>query len=160
MKNKKASLSLSVNAIVVLVIGIVVLGLALGFTRGMFGTLSQSLTIPEPNYPATADEPIVLPQETVDAKASKDLIMTINFYNDYATDTWTPNLVCEGLSLIENDEVSYLTTAQQAVEAGEYKGFKFIISKEAFSKSGYYLCTVSFSDTTHTVTKQIALNVQ
>ena len=36
-KSKKADLSLSVNAIVVLILAIVMLGLALGFVKTMFG---------------------------------------------------------------------------------------------------------------------------
>lgn len=43
-KNKKASLELSINAIVVVVLAITLLGLGLGFIRGMFGRVGGMTT--------------------------------------------------------------------------------------------------------------------
>ncbi len=63
VRSKKGSLSLSINAIVILVLAITMLGLGLAFTKGMFGKLSSKLSVPEPDIPATADDPIVLPVE-------------------------------------------------------------------------------------------------
>ncbi|MBI4145615.1 hypothetical protein HY493_05430 [Candidatus Woesearchaeota archaeon] len=42
--NKKAALELSINAIVVLILAITILGLGIGFIRGQFGGLSEQFT--------------------------------------------------------------------------------------------------------------------
>lgn len=42
--NKKAALELSINAIVVLILAITILGLGIGFIRGQFGTLGKQFT--------------------------------------------------------------------------------------------------------------------
>ena len=44
MQNKKAALELSINAIVVLILAITILGLGIGFIRGQFGGLSEQFT--------------------------------------------------------------------------------------------------------------------
>jgi hypothetical protein len=83
---KIGSLSLSVNAIVVLVLGITMLGLGLAFTKGMFGKLQGKLEIPPPNIPATSSEPIVLPSDEISI-GRKEAIIPINVYNSLTTGT-------------------------------------------------------------------------
>ncbi|MBT3406494.1 hypothetical protein HN419_04970 [Candidatus Woesearchaeota archaeon] len=81
---KIGSLSLSVNAIVVLVLGITMLGLGLAFTKGMFGKLAGKIEIPPPNIPATASEPIVLPGDdiAINGNDGKSSIFSVNAYHD------------------------------------------------------------------------------
>ena len=82
--HKKASLELSINAIVILVLAITMLGLGLGFTKGMFGQLKSQLVVPPPEIPATSDDPIVLPSGgQLQIKAAKDTVFTINFFNKF-----------------------------------------------------------------------------
>ena len=87
---KKGSLSLSINAIVILVLAITMLGLGLAFTKGMFGKFSSKLEVPPPNIPATAEEPIILPDESVEVLKNKDFELTVNFYNDGPTNRIYP----------------------------------------------------------------------
>ena len=69
MRNKKGALALSINAIVILIIAITMLGLALGFTRGMFGKAAGQFeellgTEPEPPVP-TGSDPVTLSKERI-----------------------------------------------------------------------------------------------
>ena len=152
-RNKKASLSLSINAIVILVLAITMLGLGLGFTKGMFSKFSSKLEVPPPNIPATPEEPIVLPDESIDVLKNKDFEITVNFYNDYTGGKWTPSLDCS--SALKDIKV---TAVAQTVNAGSYKPFKFLVTK--IGKSGKDVCTVGFKDFatgTNVVDKQITI---
>ena len=139
---KKASLSLSINAIVILVLAITMLGLGLGFTKGMFGKLSAKLSVPEPDIPATAEDPIVLPVEELTITKNKEFIFSVNVYNDDFTGPVTGNLYCPAVA--PAGEISVDSTAQE-IPPGEDKGFKFIIGKEFVTQTKTRICTMSFS---------------
>ncbi len=139
--NKKASLSLSINAIVILVLAITMLGLGLGFTKGMFGKLSSKLSVPEPDIPATADEPVVLPTDQLNIVKNKEFIFSVNVYNDNFEGMVNGEMDCPGQDGIGVFKVS---TAKQNIDAGSQKGFKFIITKEKISKSLTQICTLRF----------------
>ena len=138
--HKRASLSLSINAIVILVLAITMLGLGLGFTKGMFSKFSSKLEVPPPNIPATPEEPIVLPQETVEVLKNKDFDLTVNFYNDYESGPVTPGFDCTGE--LQGIEPQY---APQTVEPGTYKPFKFLFT--AINRPGKSVCTITFTPT-------------
>jgi hypothetical protein len=142
MMKKKASLSLSINAIVILVLAITMLGLGLGFTKGMFGKLSSKLSVPEPDIPATADDPIVLPVEELTITKNKDFIFSVNVYNDDFTGTVTGELHC--LAQAPATELR-VPSAPQEIPPGEDKGFKFIIPKAAVTQSVTRICTLTFT---------------
>ena len=88
---KRGALSLSINAIVILIIAMTMLALALGFVKGMFGKATQNLdqlisAEPEPPTP-TASEPITLSRETIIAHAGDTVILKVGVYNP-TKDTW------------------------------------------------------------------------
>lgn len=158
--NKRASLSLSINAVVILVLAVTMLGLGLGFTKGMFGKLKEQLTVPPPDIPATASDPIVLPTGgELSIKAAKDAIFTVNFFNNGGTDDFTPDIVCGTASLGTN-----LQVGEQEVVAQEYRPFQMIIKADTFSGTtlGYNICTIKFYDSLNKLveSKQIILNAQ
>lgn len=136
--SKRASLSLSINAIVILVLAITMLGLGLGFTKGMFSKFSSKLEVPPPNIPATPEEQIVIPQETIEVLKNKDFDFTVNFYNDYQSGVVTPGLVCPKLIT----DPTKVNSAAQNVNAGSYKPFKFIITNIGIT--GKDICTLQF----------------
>ena len=82
---KKADLSLSVNAIVVLILAIVMLGLALGFVKTMFGKSANKLDeiISTEKEPEQANEydPIKLSKGTVILKTNENGALKISVYN-------------------------------------------------------------------------------
>ncbi len=86
--NKKGSLSLSINAIVVLILAIVMLGLALGFIKTMFGKVSGQVEAlvanePEPN-PAGPSDPLTLSRSTIVIGSSQTSAIKFNVYSPFA----------------------------------------------------------------------------
>jgi hypothetical protein len=143
---KKGSLSLSINAIVILVLAITMLGLGLAFTKGMFGKLSSKLSVPEPDIPATAEDPIVLPVEELAITKNKQFIFSVNFYNDgFGSDAVRGKLACEADAAAAALSVC---SAQQGVPPGEDKGFKFIVGGTDITQSSTRVCTLGFSKAT------------
>ncbi len=140
--NKKASLSLSINAIVILVLAITMLGLGLGFTKGMFGKLSSKLSVPEPDIPATADEPIVLPMDQLKVVKNKEFIFSVNVYNDNFVGDVKGVLECPAK---DNAPEINIESAPQTIDAGSQKGFKFILSKSDVPATSTRVCTLTFS---------------
>lgn len=140
---KKGSLSLSINAIVILVLAITMLGLGLAFTKGMFGKLSSKLSVPEPDIPATAEDPVVLPVEELTITKNKQFIFSVNFYNDgFGSDSVRGKLACEA---VEGGAAGALSicSAPQPVPPGDDKGFKFIV--DSVTQSSTRVCTLGFS---------------
>jgi hypothetical protein len=83
--NKKGALALSINAIVILIIAITMLGLALGFTRGMFGKAAgqfdEMISVePEPSTPSAAN-PVTLSREIVITEAGQKIALKVGYYN-------------------------------------------------------------------------------
>ncbi len=82
---KKASLALSTNAIVVLIIAITILGLALTFTRNIFGTLGENVAAVGQgsllDNPPSYDEPMTLSRQEVDARIGRDVKLKVALFN-------------------------------------------------------------------------------
>ncbi len=133
-KFKKASLELSVNAIVILVLAIIMLGLGLGFTKGMFSKLQGKLEIPPPNIPATAQEPIVLPSDEVDISRGAGII-NVNIFNPCSSANQLVTLSFVTSCLIPNaDGTAYttepytdITSTEQKVPTDSFRTFKVIV---------------------------------
>jgi hypothetical protein len=161
---KKASLSLSINAIVILVLAITMLGLGLAFTKGMFGKLSSKLSVPEPDIPATADDPIVLPSEELSITKNKEFIFSVNVYNDNFANDVTGTLTCEKSPTATTDLAKSpwtVSSSPQKIPAGEDKGFKIIIPKDELQQSFTRVCTLSFADAPdNVISKQIVVSVK
>jgi len=156
-RNKKASLSLSINAIVILVLAITMLGLGLGFTKGMFSKFASKLEVPPPNIPATPEEPIVLPDESIEILKNKPFEFTVNFYNDGTGGRIYPYFECSGALLKlstpgfdasgKTNLASATATGEalsQNVDSGTFKSFKFLMPRP--DVAGKSICTLSFSN--------------
>ena len=86
MRNeKKGSLSLSINAIVVLILAITMLGLALSFIRTMFGKVSgqvEAVAANEPDpIPAGPSKMLTLSRETIVLSPSESSGIKFSTYN-------------------------------------------------------------------------------
>jgi len=142
MRNKKGALALSINAIVILIIAITMLGLALGFTRGMFGKISTQIEEkvseePEPPIPTVSD-PITMSRESIVTTAGEDEIIKIGVYNPGCTDCGTvaenaAGITCSGFKDDYKNSV-------QAVPANEYKIFTVITT--GADAANTYLCQI------------------
>ncbi|MFH1399099.1 MAG: hypothetical protein ABIG95_03230 [Candidatus Woesearchaeota archaeon] len=87
---KKASLSLSTNAIVVLIIAITILGLALAFTRNIFGTLGEHVSDIGASSmlenPPSFEDPMTLSKSIVKVRIGKEIKLMVGAYNKYNED--------------------------------------------------------------------------
>jgi len=83
--NKKGGMELSINAIVILIIAMVVLGIGILFIRGMFAkaqtTTFKALTSQETTNPASADRPLVADREVTISTTSPTATLAISVYN-------------------------------------------------------------------------------
>ena len=141
---KKASLQLSVNAIVVLVLAITMLGLGLAFTKSKFSELGEKIEVPEPNYPATPDDPIVLAVNEIGVKSSKDAVFTANFYNEDPAGYYQPCLDC-GTPAITTTANSLIDPVW--VPSGDYETFRIVLRNMGTLfqlDSGSHVCTLKF----------------
>jgi len=123
---KKGSLDLSINAIVILVLAITMLGLGLAFTKGMFSKFSNRLDVPVSNVLATKDEQIALSTEDLQITKGKDFAFSVNFYNDVfgGSDEIVGKLSCPNLAPATAFNAC---SAPQTVPSADQKGFKFIV---------------------------------
>ena len=82
MRGKKASLSLSVNAIVVLILAIVLLAFGLSFITKLLGRGEQSLEglFPSPEIQPTPTKPMGIPDSLL-IKPGSTVRMTVNILN-------------------------------------------------------------------------------
>ena len=95
MFSKKGALELSVNAIVILIIAITMLGLAIGFTRGMFGKISTQVEEkvseePEPAL-ASSSNPTTLSREVIVSQVGNEEVLKVGVYNPSAS-IWTDEM--------------------------------------------------------------------
>lgn len=139
---KKGALELSVNAIVILVIAIVILGVALAFTKGMFGKVSTQveekveddygLAMPSPT------DPVTLSKEVIVVMPDEDVTLKVGAYNPSGVE-WTdeaPSIICKDLNIPFEINPKTLKPTEQEVYT-----ILFRIPKNINLQS--YLCTVS-----------------
>lgn len=98
--NKKGSMELSVNSIVILVIAIVLMGLILGFVRTQMNTVTKKFFQNEPEASvATASEPVTLSRPELIVDADEKLGLKSQVYNTNTTKmiyNAFPSFVCYG----------------------------------------------------------------
>jgi hypothetical protein len=112
--SKKADLSLSTNAIVVMIIAIVILGLALTFTRTIFQKLGGQIgNLGEQSIeePPTYDKPLTLTSTSLEIKKGQSKTLGIAVYNKF-----TQNELC-----VKGTEVPYCNM-RMTVVMGECMG--------------------------------------
>ena len=79
--NKKGSMELSVNSIVILVIAIVMLGLILGFVKSKFNSIDKQFTQNEPDAAAaSSSDPITVSRPELIVNAGEQLALKFNVY--------------------------------------------------------------------------------
>ena len=107
MRNKKAAISLGVNAIVILIIAVIMLGMILAFLRGTFNKITEDLKIkikeePTP-APATSSSPISLSREylTIEQGEEAEVIKASVFNPLNETHLITLNISCDNVLTLE-----------------------------------------------------------
>jgi hypothetical protein len=166
--NKKAALNLSVQAIVILVIAFVVLGLALTLTRYVFkigmSKAGEAIDIIELESKPSPDNPITIPGKvTIGIKDTKEL--KIGVYNAKGLQFTNAVLAISDCikaganASVSSDILPSLTTISQTIGISESKGYGAILSENGLT-AGNYICTLKVTDgTTDYEAKQFFLTV-
>lgn len=160
-RSKRASLSLSVEAIVILVLAITMLGLGISFTKGIFDQFKIKYDLPL-SVP-TDNEPIVMPpgDELKIANTGQTMI-PIRFKNiGSAPINVRPNIECDfgnngdTLGAGENlDLVGKISGIKALINPGDTKDFQLIVAPGTSGLAGTvgqnYPCRIVLEDTSLT----------
>lgn len=144
--NKKGSMELSVNSIVVLVIAIVIMGLILGFIRSKFAEVGGNLVTNEPE-PMTAsnDDRITLSREAISVVPGSQAVLKVNIYNPMSIplNKSSPLVNCTGLKSLT------VTTNNKTLKEGSQTSFIISLSTARDENRGRSaLCSVTVTTTT------------
>ncbi len=155
--SKKGAMELSVTAIVVLILAIVMLGLGLGFIRGMFGKVSSQLeqqiaAEPEPVVPS-GSSPITLSRESMITHAGDKEVMKVSIFNPTeATLTGVVPLVsCTGLTITSQAN-------SRDIEQGKFVTFNVLVPIPS-SGPDTYLCKVTTTAAAGNFYKDFSLKI-
>lgn len=141
MHNKKASMELSVNSIVILVIAIVMMGLILGFIRTKFNQISPDLTTKEPDATAaSAGEPITLSSDQKIITAGDSAVIKVNVYNGGTVDNVKTHI---SVKCTPNVLVPTTVLDDKTIAIGAYANYLISIKTVKTTTKDTYLCTVS-----------------
>lgn len=100
-KYKKAGMELSINAIVILIIAMIVLGLGVVFVRGLFvkagGKLGGAITGAQVAKPASPDEPITVDPTQLEfsVRGDKTKTVVVSVFNTESDDTISLTANCD-----------------------------------------------------------------
>ena len=179
MRNKKGSMELGINAIVVLIIALALLGLGIGFVTKLF-TASQSKMvriIDRTELPIHADSlnPMVFDTTNLEVKAGKSEPLIVSIYNDANVDVAGPpygqGAFITADSCVDSLGIPISTTSDiminspaQGIGANIDAGFAVIVQVDSNLRKGSYICTVGshFFDANgmgHDLTKQLFVDV-
>ena len=157
--NKKGDLNLSINAIVILIIAIVFLGLALTFTRNIIlGSSSKLLTqvdMADFSNPATADTIMTFDSQlTFKASETKTIKMSVYNKNSDSTNEAQVQITdCQPTGGISSSNL-IVTSVKTKIDGNSQKSFPIIVATKG-AKVDSYICTVKFD----TIEKQVALTI-
>jgi len=170
--NKKGSLGMSINAIVMLVMAMALLGLGLTFIRGMMGgatgKLGGAIDAADLSEPPTPQNPVTM-DRTVKVKQGKSTTLKIGFYNadsEEANDVYPyfPSGACKASSAEEFEP--NLVALPQTVPTGESVAYEVILDMNGVNLGstsvppGTYACSLDIGDeTTPVETKQFFLEI-
>jgi hypothetical protein len=144
--NKKGSMELSVNSIVILVIAIVMLGLILGFVKSRLNTLTPQLVTDEREAPiATPSDKLTVSRETVAVSGGEEVTLKVQVYavrdiknNSLDHSVYQPTITCMGNLVLP------ITVQLKNVAQGDVATYTMIIKVPGVS-AGKYLCSLGFT---------------
>ncbi len=149
MTNKKADLSLSTNAIVILIIAITILGLALGFTRGIFSSLGEKIeTIGGQTMienPATLDKPITFTNDKVEVRKGQSFDLGVSIFNRFS-EAYNYALSYTCVDEDGNDATDgfkFVRPAGKDINVNEHVEYSTTMKILSTTTSGIYSCTIT-----------------
>ncbi|MFO8016228.1 MAG: hypothetical protein R6U32_03930 [Candidatus Woesearchaeota archaeon] len=161
--HKNASLNISIQAIVILIFAVVILGLGLGFINHVFSKMKTSLDeVPLDDLPVqpTADQPIAM-KDSLSIKMRDQTKIKMGYYNSLndVLRQVTPQIITCKTSMgktITEDSLPIVTAmARESLEAGKAAGWEVIVTLPDLTTgsvegdiysgalvSGTYLCSI------------------
>ena len=125
--NRRASLEIGINTIVILVIAMMLLGLGIGFVRGLFSKANQLPGLIDTNSwenPPTSSEPIKLTPSSIEIKGGDTKDVKVGVYNKgVSTKSFTV-----GIPTCTNGAVPDVKAVSADIPSGESRSFKVIIA--------------------------------
>lgn len=151
---RKGSLNLSINAIVVLILAITMLGLGLGFIRNIFGgasgKIAQALESTSLKNPADSSNPLTI-DDKITMKRTAEKEIEVGFYNTDFEAQPTVTLDITGCSTSGGETFAdagldlpiIAAPASGEIGASEGTGFKAILSfPDSPPPVGTYICSL------------------
>jgi hypothetical protein len=185
MKNKKGSMELGINAIVVLIIALALLGLGIGFVTKLFSASQDKMVriIDRAELPIHADSmnQMLFDTSTLEVKAGKASPLLVSVFNDASSEVLPPyegadGTIVGGAMIIRDSCVDtagteiaaadiQVSSQAQGIPAGVDAGFSVIVKAADGLLKGTYICTLGahFQDSGsgwHDVTKQLLVVVK
>lgn len=165
MRDKKGALELSINAIVIIILAVVLLGLALVFIQDIFkkgaGGVLEIIDVSKLRIPPTADNPITM-TDTVAIGSKEKKTLEIGFYCKETTDCANAYPTISACQYQEGGNAvntPFITSLSTTVKSGSASGFKLVIEEKGMTTSttasagtqaGLYICNLEFRDKTDT----------
>ena len=157
MRHKKASLNISVEAIIILILAITMLGLGLGFIRGMFGQVSTQLEQqisdePEPGTP-TGARPITLSRESIISNPGQQQVVKVSIYNSRGDEIGgSPYLSCQDFTYIGDDTdqadsedlLPDESVNEKTIQPQDRDTFVVVFDVPGAATEGVHLCKAGF----------------
>lgn len=150
--NKRASLEIGINTIVILVIAMMILGLGIGFVKGIFGKLGKvvkGISTDQLTNPPTAQDPVSMDQTELSVKSGDHHFQTrAGIYNKWEEGNYTLQIGgCIG------GVKPQLDVLPETIPKGEGKGFVINIYGQKVSdnsnnptyeaiSAGSYICSL------------------
>jgi len=150
----KASLNLSVNAIVVFVLAFALLSVGLFFTNLVRDRIAEgalaAIDLNELKNPPTADNPITIPSTVIIKRGKQKSDLEIGFYNtaNTAAKNATLNIskcLDSTRTVQDSDKIPLIASNIQDVEGSDGTGFAVIITERKLDQ-GTYICTLDVID--------------
>lgn len=149
---RKGDLNLSINAIVVLILAITMLGLGLGFIRNVFGgaagKVGAALEATSLKNPADSSNPVTI-DDKITMKRTGEKEIEVGFYNTAVDPQENVRLRITGCSasngeIVPDDQLPVIAApAAATVEPSDGTGFKAIVSFPNESPLvGTYICSL------------------
>jgi hypothetical protein len=158
--DKKGDLSLSVNAIVVLVIAIIFLGLAIGFTTKLIGSSKDKLLSGVENVdissPATSENQMVFDGK-LEVKANAKQPLKISFYNNEGNTLTNSKPYIEKCIKDDGTVAATLNFTALPVDIAPYKEQRFQTMLTSTGGTGNFICVVKMIGSGFS--KQVAVTV-
>jgi hypothetical protein len=163
---KKGSMELGVNAIVILIIALAILGLGIAFVTNLFGSGSDKLgdIISNAELPVHADpgQPVKFETNEMNIKKGKRDNIKVSVYNNgFASDNEEISLALTSCKDSSNNEANGISIAApgQRISPGSDSGYIVVFTVDGNSEPDTYICTVEASGGSGSVSGQLIIEV-